>query len=247
MNNNTKYKGTIMGIFAHPDDETFGPGATLAKYAYDGYKVVVLTATRGQAGQTSGAAIANTVGETREKELRNAGKILGVKENIVLDFFDGTLNEHQIPVLKKMIAAEVNSVKPDVIVVFEMSGISAHLDHIAVTKSVIQLYEESIITPQKIYYFGINPMFAEAMGRQSTLDVKKLCVIDNSTVWDTKIKAMKAHATQAKDYVQILKRYDELEKVMPSELYNEHFSLAATSIKDLEFPESDLFTKVEVH
>ena len=47
---------SLMFVFAHPDDETFGPGGTIAKYAREGVRISVIIATSGQAGRAGGFA-----------------------------------------------------------------------------------------------------------------------------------------------------------------------------------------------
>ncbi len=218
-------KLSILGVFAHPDDETFGPGATLAKYAHLGHEVSTITATRGQAGQTANFKISNTVGQQREVELRKAGQILGVTNTFVLDFFDGTLNEHQLPVLKKMIEEKINLVKPSIIILFELSGISYHLDHIAVTKAVLQLYDEGRIKPEKIYFFGLPEKVRTAMGLDGGM-TGELVGVDVTKYLPIKIKAMKAHLTQKKDWKRILSRSQKLSKQYLEFMNFEYFKLA---------------------
>ena len=85
----------ILGVFAHPDDEVFVAGGTLAKYAASGAEAMVLSATRGQAGQIrdAHAATRHTLGSVREQELRRACAILGVQQVVCLDYADGGLRE----------------------------------------------------------------------------------------------------------------------------------------------------------
>jgi len=47
----------LLGVFAHPDDETFCAGGTLARYAKDGAEIMVVSATRGEAGQIRDARV----------------------------------------------------------------------------------------------------------------------------------------------------------------------------------------------
>jgi len=218
-------KLSIMGIFAHPDDETFGPGATLAKYAHLGHEVSTITATRGQAGQTANLKISNTIGEQREIELRKACQILGVKNTFVLDFFDGTLNEHQLPVLKKMIEEKINLIKPDIIIVLELSGISHHLDHIAVTKAVLQLFDEGRVKPEKIYYFGLPEKVRTIMGLDGGM-TGNLVQIDVKKYLPIKIQAMKAHETQQKDWKRILSRTKKIKRQYLEFFGYEYFKVA---------------------
>src|SRR3712207_6559316 len=80
----------LLGIFAHPDDETLGAGGTFAKYAEAGAEVHVVSLTRGGAGQIRDAGIAtrSTLREVRERELDAAGKELGLTETRCLDHPD---------------------------------------------------------------------------------------------------------------------------------------------------------------
>jgi LmbE family N-acetylglucosaminyl deacetylase len=70
----------LLGIFAHPDDEMFCAGGTFARYAEHGAEIMVVSATRGQAGQIRDAAVGNrgTIAAVREAELRLACERLGI-------------------------------------------------------------------------------------------------------------------------------------------------------------------------
>ena len=201
-----------MGIFAHPDDDTFGPGGTFAKYAKAGHEVHILTATAGQAGRAAGAPIETTLGEHRKKELRDAFSIMGVSHSRLLDFYDGTLSEHQIPLLQHFILEEVEKVRPDVIIVYERNGISLHLDHIAVTKAVIKLYDAGKIHTPKIYYFGLPQEVAAFFDHEGGLRIEKRAIIDIKDFYETKINAMKAHVSQEKDWKKIIERTEIVNK-----------------------------------
>ena len=67
----------MLVILAHPDDESFAAGGTLAKYAHQGVQVILLCATRGEAG-ISGVN-PSEAGEVRERELRRAAEHLGIE------------------------------------------------------------------------------------------------------------------------------------------------------------------------
>src|SRR5918995_3093742 len=71
----------LLGLYAHPDDETFCTGGTFARYAARGAEIMVVSATRGEAGQIRDAGIATrrTIGQVREQELRLACTRLGVQ------------------------------------------------------------------------------------------------------------------------------------------------------------------------
>src|SRR3978361_1784015 len=85
----------LLGVFAHPDDETLCAGGTLAKYASSGAEVSVGTFARGGAGQIrdAGAATRATLRGVRERELEAAGKELGLTRTRCLDHPDGALSD----------------------------------------------------------------------------------------------------------------------------------------------------------
>ena len=80
----------LLAVFAHPDDESFGTGGTLAKYATNGTRVVLACATRGEVGEIGDPALARReiLGAAREAELRCAARRLGVHEIRFLGYRD---------------------------------------------------------------------------------------------------------------------------------------------------------------
>ena len=125
----------LLGIFAHPDDETFCAGGTLAKYAAAGAEAMVVSFTRGQAGQIrdAGAATRRTLGEVREQELRRACQILGVRHVQCLGYGDGTLSEVDLDLLVGEVVRIVRMFRPQVVLTFGADGLYGHPDHIAVS------------------------------------------------------------------------------------------------------------------
>src|SRR5215217_3931090 len=91
----------LLGLYAHPDDETFCTGGTFARYAERGAEVMVVSATRGEAGQIRDAGIAmrRTIGQVRERELRLACTGLGVQAVRCLDYRDGALARADLEIL----------------------------------------------------------------------------------------------------------------------------------------------------
>ena len=80
----------ILAIFAHPDDEAFGTGGTLSRYASTGQEVYLVCATRGEVGEISDPSLASpdNLGTVREDELRCAANTMGIKDLIFLDYRD---------------------------------------------------------------------------------------------------------------------------------------------------------------
>ena len=125
----------ILGVFAHPDDEVFVAGGTLAKYAAQGAEAMVLSATRGQAGQIRDATAAtrHTLGAVRELELRQACAILGVQHVTCHDYLDGGLREADFDALVGSVADAIQDFQPDVVITFGEDGAYGHPDHVTIS------------------------------------------------------------------------------------------------------------------
>jgi len=128
----------LLGIFAHPDDETLCAGGTFAKYASAGSEVRVVSLTKGGAGQIRDASAATraTLTSVREKELDAAGIELGLTETRCIDYLDGGLADIDSQVLIGLVSELLSEFDPDVVITFGPDGFSGHADHIAVGAAV---------------------------------------------------------------------------------------------------------------
>jgi len=123
-----------MAFFAHPDDEAFGTGGALTKYAAEGCDVYAVTATRGEAGGIAVPDLATPVNlpYVREQELRCACEVYGIHSPRFLDYPDGLLPIiHQGQAVGKLVRI-IRELKPQVLITFGPDGIYGHYDHIAV-------------------------------------------------------------------------------------------------------------------
>ncbi len=142
------HRKTLLAVFAHPDDEAFGVGGTLARYAARGVRVVLACATRGEAGQISDPSLATpeNLGRVREEELRCAARALGVREVIFLGYRDSGMagdrrnadprayvNAPDREVVGRLTAL-IRRLRPGAVITFEPDGGYGHPDHIAVSR-----------------------------------------------------------------------------------------------------------------
>ncbi|HLZ70234.1 MAG TPA: PIG-L family deacetylase [Dehalococcoidia bacterium] len=126
--------GAVLVAVAHPDDETLMMGGTLARLAHEGRRVVVVCATRGEAGAIADEHLATraTLGEAREQELIRACQSLGIARPIVLSFPDGGLQDVDPRDLAERFGEAIRGVGPCVVVTWGADGGYGHPDHIAV-------------------------------------------------------------------------------------------------------------------
>src|SRR5260370_22511994 len=126
-----------MATLAHPDDESLGNSATLARYAAEGVEITLVTATRGQRGWL-GEAAANpgpdALGRIRETELHAAAAALGLREVVVLEYVDGDLDQAQPDQIICELVAQIRRVQPHVVLTWGPDGGYGHPDHIAIGK-----------------------------------------------------------------------------------------------------------------
>ena len=124
----------LLGVYAHPDDETLCTGGTLAKYAAAGTEVMVVSVTQGEAGQIRDPSMAtrSTLGSIRVRELHEACGQLGVQHVTCLDYQDGQLETLDNEVLVLVITEIIRTFQPDVVLTFGADGAYGHPDHIAV-------------------------------------------------------------------------------------------------------------------
>ena len=125
----------LLGVFAHPDDETFCAGGTFARYAEQGAEIMVVSATRSQAGQIRDAAAGtrHTIGAVREAELRLACERLGITRARCLEHVDGTLADAGFPALVDEVAEVIGEFGPDVVITFGPDGGYGHPDHVTIS------------------------------------------------------------------------------------------------------------------
>lgn len=166
----------LLAVFAHPDDETFGTGGTLALYAQRGVDVYLVCATRGEVGEAPPDLKGfRSAGEMRENELRCAAGVLGLKAVYFLGYRDSGMpgspnNTHPqacaaqpVETIAREIAHYLREIRPEVVITFDPIGGYRHPDHIAVHQATVEAFRlsgdpnEAIgqlppFTPQRLYF-----------------------------------------------------------------------------------------------
>jgi len=131
----------LLGVFAHPDDEVFCGGGTMAQAARRGAEVMIVSATRGERGQIRDASVATrrTLGAVREGELGAAAAELGVQRVRVLAYPDGTLQHHRSS-LGAAITGIMRQFDPDTVITFGADGGYGHPDHVAISGLTTEVF-----------------------------------------------------------------------------------------------------------
>lgn len=128
----------LMAVLAHPDDETLGLGGVFARYAAEGAKTALVTATRGERGRFRGIKDGpehpgpEALARIREGELRAAAEVLGIGDVTLLGYGDGRLDEADPVEAVGRIASEIRRFRPQVVLTFGHDGAYGHPDHVAI-------------------------------------------------------------------------------------------------------------------
>lgn len=151
----TPTKPALMAVLAHPDDESFGMGGTLALYAQQGHPVHLVCATRGEAGDCDPQFLEgfDSIAERREAELRCAAGILQLAGVHFLGYRDSGMpgspdNEHlnalaaaPVEEVAGRIVQHLRTIQPQVVVTFDPIGGYKHPDHIAIHRATVRAFE----------------------------------------------------------------------------------------------------------
>jgi LmbE family N-acetylglucosaminyl deacetylase len=191
----------LLVVLAHPDDESFRCGGTLALLARRGVRVQVLTATRGQAGSCGDPPLCrpDELPAVRECELRCACAALGIEPPILLDYQDGCLSKAGPLIVASQILDSVDRLRPQVMLTFGPDGLSGHPDHIAIGQYAAQAYHQANDVTA-LYTPAVPQSLAAALGLTHLRTVPDEAIslrVDVSPVWESKLAAIRCHATQA--------------------------------------------------
>jgi LmbE family N-acetylglucosaminyl deacetylase len=127
--------GTILSVWAHPDDETYLAGGTMAAAIDNGQRVVCVSASAGERGTDDPVAWPpERLGRVRRWEAAAAMAVLGVREHHFLDLPDGNLAGVDQTATVERLARLIADVAPDTILTFGPDGITYHPDHQAVSQ-----------------------------------------------------------------------------------------------------------------
>jgi LmbE family N-acetylglucosaminyl deacetylase len=142
--NDIKELGTILSVWAHPDDEVYLCGAIMAMAVAADCRVVCVTATRGELGVTDPQRWPpEQLPTIREAELAECLRILGVTEHHWLDYPDGGCASADADAAVERIAGMLHAVSPDTVLTFPPDGQTGHPDHIAVHRWTLEAVRRS--------------------------------------------------------------------------------------------------------
>ncbi|MGZ8636494.1 MAG: PIG-L deacetylase family protein [Actinomycetota bacterium] len=203
--------GTILGVWAHPDDETYLSAGIMARAVREGSRVVCVTATRGEGGSMDEERWPpERMAEVRTAELERSMEILGVREHHWLDLPDVDMQTGLPEEGYARVLGLVADVRPDTILTFGPEGMTGHEAHKTVSRWATRALREAGAAGSRVLYACVTPEWAAeflpvwepfnvflpgtplAVPRQE-LEIHFELPPD---VLDTKVNAINAHVSQ---------------------------------------------------
>lgn len=195
----------VTAVFAHPDDETFICGGTLAKCTAEGHRVTLVCATRGEMGRRMGVPPTEsreTLPVVRERELRDACAALGIDQLTLLGLRDKSLEIQPEQGLVDVVLEQLNRESPDVVITFH-EALGGHPDHCTighVTTLAFDGYAREHPSA-RLYYVAWSSM--EHTISQYGFGADQFVRIDVSGHLMAKLKAFRAHRTQSQLHAEL--------------------------------------------
>jgi LmbE family N-acetylglucosaminyl deacetylase len=156
---------TLLGVWAHPDDEAYLSAGLLTAALAGGWRVVVATATRGELGSTE--IPPGRLAEVRERELADSLDIVGVRDHRWLrgtsPLVDGELADVPEDEGADMVLAVLDDVQPDLVVTFGPDGLTGHSDHRAVSRWTTRAWLHGGAAAD-LWYAALTPDFLDRWG-----------------------------------------------------------------------------------
>ncbi len=212
----------LAAVFAHPDDDTYGIGGTVALHAPSGIEVLLVMATSGEAGRIIDPSLATreNLGNVREAEDRASWAELNATPEIhFLRHPDGGLAGVPIEELTEQVTDLLTRVRPDVVVTFGPDGVTGHEDHVAIGEAGTAAFHRArersggdgfhrllhVAIPQSgldrwnelLREWGMEPLDpTQPFVRRGVPDETIGVTADCSAVYHRKIEALRRHKTQ---------------------------------------------------
>ncbi|MUG88665.1 LmbE family protein [Paenibacillus timonensis] len=197
----------LLAVFAHPDDESFICGGTLAKYAAEGVEVTVVSATRGEMGRRMGNPPylnRETLAAAREIELRQACDHLGVYELKFLDIRDKTVEFINEKLLIGRIEELMRELQPEVVLTFHET-LGGHPDHCAIGKATTAAFRR--YKQGALYFVSFGDMMLQPDKYGYTAgDIARVDVQEHLKA---KLAAFRAHRCQSELMEWVWQRDDK--------------------------------------
>jgi N-acetylglucosamine malate deacetylase 2 len=239
---------SFLFCFAHPDDESFTGAGTAMKYAAEGARIVLVTATRGERGKTGDPPLCTPeqLGPCREEELREAAAIIGFDELHLLGYQDRELASAPPDPVREVLVSIIRRTRPSVVFTFDPNGFNLHPDHVAISRFTTDAIAAAAdarwhqdmgaphIVSRLLWTPPLSPWDAASVPR---LDQQPgVDFVINVRAWrERKASALRAHRTQHLSITRCFWSQPDPNRILDREIWRHAWGPALT-----EYPEKEI-------
>ncbi len=247
-------KLSLLAVFAHPEDESFGPAGTLAKYACEGIAVSLVTATRGSLPSSNEQASmqADEFAVAARDRLCSC-RTSGVRRACLFDYHPGQLDQVDPVMIEDQLVRFIRETQPQVIITFGPEGLAGDADHRVVNRAAREAFRDAgdsskfqnhfreglgAYAPQKLYYCVLPSSLVASWGVQglcSVPDDQVTTVLDVSSYGEAMKNALYCQRSHALDFIRWLMEEQRVE------WDKEFYSLVESRLNRKSKREKDLF------
>jgi len=223
---------TFLFIFAHPDDESFSGPGTVLKYAAQGVRSFLVTATRGERGKRGDPPVCapDDLPACRERELGEAARIIGFAEHHLLNYRDQELSNAPPDEIRRTLVAHIRRLRPNVVFSFDPNGFNVHADHVAISRFASEAIAAAADPrwfpdagrPHAVSRLLWTPLYPpwevaafDRVGEKPSADF----VLDISAWREQKAAALRAHRTQHLSIDKYFFNQPNLDRILATEIW----------------------------
>lgn len=243
----------LLFSFAHPDDESFCGAGTAMKYAAEGHRIVLVTATLGQRGKCGDPPVCrpDEIEATRERELREAARIIGFDALHLLGYRDRELADAPPDEVRAALVKIIRQERPAVVFTFDPNGFNVHPDHVAIARFTFDAVAAAAdprwhpdlgaphVVTRTLWLPPLPPW--DAVQEPHIDRIRGVDFLIDVAPWrDRRIAALKAHRSQHLSIDRYFFDRPDLDRILGVEIWR-HGSgpaLAERPVRDLALPES---------
>lgn len=199
-------RGPVLVVVAHPDDAEFGCAGSVARWIREGRQVAYLVATTGDKGSNDLTMTSERLAKVREEEQLRAAQVLGVEPVVFLGYPDGELEDSRE--FRREVVRAIRRFRPALLVAqtpFPTLNLYAgHRDHRTAGRVALDA-----VYPYARDHLHFPELAAEGLAPHKVLDVylighgKPDVFVDISETIETKLKALRCHASQFPDFEEV--------------------------------------------
>lgn len=241
-------KLALLAVFAHPEDEAFGPAGTLARYANEGIDVSLVTATRNS----------TTVESEEEHHHHSRDRVCacrssGIRRACLFDYRPGELSQVDPQIIEERLVRLIREIRPQVIVTFGPSGLNSNRDNQIINQAALRAFQSAgdaskfahhladgltVYAPQKLYYCVLPQSLVQRWGItdvNTMPDDQITTVLDVSAYSESMKNALFCQRQGARDFILWLTEHPQVE------WRSEYYTLVESRLRKKPRREKDLF------